>query len=696
MTSVSLNSALSGLKAAQKALDVISANVANAQTIGYTRKVLPQKSNIVAGSVVGVSLGALTRNVDKFLLRDMYKQSSVTQYNTVQQKYLSQVQDFHGASNAERSLSSAVGNLASAFSELSSSPDSQILLNKTLTQAQQVADKFNDFYALLNKMRTEAEDEIATNVNLANEQLASIADLNEKINRMSSAGNDWTNLADQRDLAVKELSKYIEVSTFQAENNKIVVMTKQGQTLADERPHKLVFQQSQILPSSSYDDGTLSGLFIDDVTTGIQINQGKIGGSLGGLFTVRDETLPTYMAQADELAQKMAQRFRAVGLDLFTDSVGSIPLSSTPPAAVSYVGFAAAIQVNTAIVNDPTLLRSGTYGATVLAGSNEIVSKVTDYVFGNYAHQRAVGTEDISSGTIFSSTGLTRTNKVIGSMDITDYGADLTSAANIANGTSFRLTIAGTDYDITINNGDSATDLVNNINALVGTNVASLNNLGQLTFTTNSAIGIADIDMGAGLADLGLTVGSQPATNPSFTVQVGGQSPVTISIAPGDTATDLLASLNAIPGLTASLNPSGHLVMVPTRGGDLTVTNVNGDPVNELGLTVGNVAHDPFRTTDLGPSGSIDLGLVGNASIADFTRSVISDQAEDASLIDDAVSKESTFLATLEQRNSDTSGVDIDQELSELIRVQTAYSAAGKMISTSEKLLDELINSFFR
>lgn len=696
MTSVTLNSALSGLKAAQKALDTISTNISNAQTVGYTRKILPQESQVVGGSVVGVQVNSLVRNVDKFLMRDMYRQTSVTQTSTVQQKYLSQIQDFHGASDAERSLSSAIGNLSSAFTSLSASPDNQILLNDTVTQAQQVAKKFNDFYALLNNLRQNAENEIASNVALANEQIAKIADLNEKINRASSAGQDWTNLADQRDIAVKELSKYIEISTFESENNKIVVMTKQGQTLADEKAHKLVFQQSQILPGSSYDDGSLNGLYIDDPVTGIAVNQGKIGGSLGGLFTLRDETLPTYMAQADELAQKTAERFDAIGLRLFTNEVGSVPASSAPPAPVSYVGFAGSIRVNTQIVNDPTLLRSGTYGATILPGSNEIISKVTDYVFGNYAYQQASGTANISAGTIFGTTGLTTSNRVIGNMDITDYGADLTTAPNITAGTSFDLTVNGTTYNIVVGAGDSATDLVNNINATVGSNVASLNNLGQLSFSATSDITIADNDIGvAGLADLGLTPGTTLAKNPSFTVQVGGQSPVTVSIAPGDTATDLLATLNAIPGLSASLDGSGRLVMAPTRGGDLTITNASGDPISALGLTISSIGHPSFRTDNMGPAGSINLGLVGSASIGDFSRSMLSAQAEDASIVDDSVSKESTFLSTLEQRNSDISGVDIDQELSELIRVQTAYSAAGRMIAASEQMLDDLINAFF-
>jgi flagellar hook-associated protein 1 FlgK len=693
--SVSLNAALTGLKAAQRALDTISTNVANAQTEGYTRKILPQETLLVNGTGSGVLTGTLVRNVDKALLRDLARQVSISQGALVKQNYLDKIQDFHGASDAGRSISSQIGQLADAFSNLSTSPDSTILLNNALNSAKLLATKFNDFSDLLNDMRTQAEEEIASTVSEVNSLLRKIADLNVRITGLTSGQQSNADLQDQRDLAIRQLSQYIEVSSFTGENNKIVVMTKQGQTLADDTVYPLVFQENQILPSSYYPGGGLSGLTIGE-TNGIALNPANAGGALSSLFEMRDQIVPTYTAQLDEMAQKLAMRFQDQGLELFTDNAGNIPSHVNPPTTVSYVGFASQIQVNEAVLADPTLIRTGTTGASVLPGSNEIINKITEFALGAYAYQEAAGTANISAGTIFAASGMTQTNKVIGNIDLTDYVPDIaTASANIAPGNQFSLTIGGVPQIITIGAGNTATDLVNNINAAFGSTVASLNGLGQLTFNTTSNVTIANVSIGAaGMADLGFTFGTYNATNPSFSVQVGGQSPVTVTITSATTAANLLATLNAIPGLDAALGSGGELIMTPEYGGKLTITNVVGTPLASLGMTVSNIAHTPFRTTGLGPDGTLSTGLIGSSSLEDYARNLVSTQSEDHALAKDATEKEEAFRQTLDQRNSNQSGVNIDEEMANLIRVQTAYAASARMITVAEDIFDELLAAF--
>ena len=177
-------------------------------------------------------------------------------------------------------------------------------------------------------------------------------------------------------------------------------------------------------------------------------------------------------------------------------------------------------------------------------------------------------------------------------------------------------------------------------------------------------------------------------------MQVGKQSAVTVTIDPTDTSVDILATLNAIPGLTASLNGSGGLVLTPLQGGDLTISNVSGAPIAALGLSVVGVPHTAFRQQNLGPNGGQTSGLLANSSLEEYSRSIVTAQSEDASLVTNRAEKDTSFLDPLNKRNADTSGVSMDQELSELIRIQTAYTAAARMISASEKMFDELLQAF--
>lgn len=689
---IALDNAISGLRAAQRHMDVISNNISNAGVDGYTRKILPQETLLIGGEGAGVKLQAILRKVDTTLLRDTVKQNSVASNSITTETYLNRIQEFHGASEAERSIAARLGKLNDAFADLSTAPNDSFKLGNVVSTAQDAAQSMNDFSDLLTQMRNDIQTDIKSAVNDLNQSLQAISNLNQKIAILDSQGGSTAELEDERDRQIKNVSQYVEVSSYTAENKKIVLMTRRGETLVDDKAKTLTFDVTPVSAGSYYPGGGINGVLIE----GIDITQTNVGGKLGALIEMRDETLPAYQAQVDELAQKTAERFDQLGLRLFTDANRQVPASSTPPAPVSYVGFAGEIRVNPDIVTDNSLLRTGTYGQIALPGSNEMIRKVLDYAFGINLGQSANGSVDISAGTIFAATGLTQSAQLIGNVDLTDYTPDLSAAPNLTLPGSFQLTIGGSPYAITINPGDTATDLVNTINTAVGSNVADLNGLGQLRFNTTADINIADISLGGApaLADLGLTAGTTLANNPSFTVQVGTQSAVTINISSTDTSANLLASLNAVPGLTATLGSGGELILTPLRGGSLTLTNTSGEPIQALGLNMTNIAHNSFRTTSVGPDGSLTTGLVANSTFSDYSRSMIASQSEDYAMAQTRSDRESAYLDTLTKRASDESGVNIDQELSELIRVQTSYSAAARMISASEQMMDELFNAF--
>ncbi len=677
-------------------MDIISNNIANASTEGYTRKILPQENLVIGGIGGGVKLQAIVRNVDKALLRDLVGQVSTNANATTKESYLNRIQDFYGASESERAISARLSHLATSFSNLSTQPESALLLNSSLSAAREVASTFNDFSSLLTSMRNQTEDEITAALAEINQNLEIIARLNNQIVTLTSSGQSSADLEDKRDLALKQVAQYIDVSTFSGEYSKLVVMTKQGQPLVDGAAHTLTFDKSNLIPTSYYPGGGANGLYVDGGTTSaVDITTQSVGGKLGALLELRDSILPQYQAQIDELAQKTAERFDSIGLRLFTDANGDVPASVADPALVGYVGFASSIRVNSDIEGNPSLLRTGTTGATILPGSNEIIRKVSDYVFGAFAGQQASGTADISAGTLFASLGLTQQNLLVGNMDLTDYAPDLDAATNITAPASFTLDIGGTPFMITINPGDTATDLVNSINTAVGSAVASLNGLGQLRLNATADITLSDLSIGAaGMADLGFSFGTTPAQNPSFSIQVGTQSPVTVTIAPGDTAATLLATLNAINDVTATLGSGGELVITPATENSLTLLNVTGTPLAAMGVTVTNTTHTAFRQSNLGPDGSLSTGLLANSTLEDYARGIVSAQSEDHALALDRAEKEEAFFQTLDKRNSDASGVNIDEELSTLIRIQTAYSAAARMISATDRLFNDLIEAF--
>ncbi len=797
---LSIDSAVLGLRVAQQALDTVSKNISNASTAGYTRKILQQENLIIAGQGVGARALPETRNVNAALIADLNKQTSVSAGYDVQVKYLQRIQDFHGASDSTQSLSAQVTALASAFTDLSSSPSDPGLMASTVSAAQQLAGGINNFSTLLSQMRGDTESDISTAVNTVNQALTTIATLNQSITHLAATGQSTADLEDQRDTAVNTVAQYLNTSTYK-NGDTLIVITKQGQVLADTAAHKLYFNQSTMQPDSYYPGGGLDGLHIGS-ETGTDIAQTDMGGQLGALFNLRDSALPQYQAQLDEFSQQLAERFSNEGLKLFVGANNQVPPDDpTASSPTGYNGFSGQIRVNPAIVSDPNLLRNGTNGGTELSGSNEVIRRVAQFAFGAYKAQQALGTRNINfptAATVPVNSTVPLTQGVAGTVDLSAYtagapgtftialgaGAPQTvtvqagdsatdiaakinaacgstvatfdgthlslnsggaitladgtfalSGLDLATGTTtpllpvaprntvagsvnlssyatldqvptagtqlpgtFTLTIGGVPKTITVNAADTPATLVSSINTAFGYTVASINSAGALSLSSTSDIGVAAGSINAaGVSALGLTVGTKAQPAASFQVQVGTRSAVTITIAPGDTTATLLNKLNTtVPGLAATLNASGQLLLQPTEGGDISITDGTGSPLSALGMSVSNVAQDPFPQTGLGPSGTLSSGLLANSTLQDFISNIISTQGEQYNVADNGQAQESSFLQTLQTRNSNTSGVNIDQEMSDLIRIQSAYSAAAKMISAAQQIFDELLNAINR
>ncbi len=66
----SLNNALSGLTATARATEVVSSNVANANTPGYATRQLEVSSQYLGGTTGGVKVNGVVRNVDQGVIND--------------------------------------------------------------------------------------------------------------------------------------------------------------------------------------------------------------------------------------------------------------------------------------------------------------------------------------------------------------------------------------------------------------------------------------------------------------------------------------------------------------------------------------------------------------------------------------------------------------------------------------------------
>lgn len=402
-----LGAALSGLRLSQQQLDVTARNISNAQNDGYTKKTQPVETLVAGGEVIGVQSREITRQTNDALQRQLWQQISTTASDSTKSQYLQRVDDINGKIDAETSVNGRLSALQASFSALSASPEAPIQQLSTVKAAEAMAASVKQLADGVQGQRNQAQQEMSSAIKVINGYLDDISDVNRRIVVEKAAGRSTATLEDMRDKAVTSLSKEMNVSSFIRGDGVMVVQTLRGTLLADTNSYQLNFTATP-LDATSYYPASANGILVGSPTTGQDIANQPLGGRLGALLDLRDRDLPQYQAQIDELAHKMALRFDAQGLALFTDQSGAIPANSVPAAPppvapTAYVGFANNIRVNAAIIGNPTLVQQGAVlppavpPAPLAAGDSTVIRNILDFALGQY--QDATGTAHVAFNT---------------------------------------------------------------------------------------------------------------------------------------------------------------------------------------------------------------------------------------------------------------------------------------------------------
>lgn len=384
---VSLRFALTGLTASQRGLDVVSRNIANAETEGYTRKTLTQYNEVINGYNFGVRTGNLGRVLDKALQRELLtRDSEVGRHSTIE-SYLIKMDAVQGSPDSELSVGNLVKQLHNGFVSLLDQPESLTMQRQILDDADTLARRLNQVSDTINTLRNQTQAEIVDLMGEVNHHLSQIHDLNRTLTKATLAGETAPDLEDKRDQALRELSKLVDITYFRTGTGEIKINAANGQPLLDSSYQPLSTSAVTINATSYYEQGNPASPIPPILLGGTaDMTPFLTGGRIGGLIELRDEILPTMQAELDGLAVTMARRFEDAGLTLFTDSTGTVPAGYVaPPAALAYVGFASSIRVSAAVQADPTILRDGDAGqpgGATYPGYRDQLQAVVDDVFG--------------------------------------------------------------------------------------------------------------------------------------------------------------------------------------------------------------------------------------------------------------------------------------------------------------------------
>ena len=313
--SSALATAMSGLRANQAALSIISSNVANANTPGYVTQ-NPNQIEVAAGTIgSSVTTTGVNRALDTFVQTQLRTETSGGSYASQIANILSQLQSVYGTPGGDGTLENALNNFTTALQSLSNSPGDSSAQSVALSAAQTLATGLNSTTQGIQALRSNVDQDIGNSASQANTDMAEIANINTRLQGLSSTDPLAATLMDQRDNAINDLSKLMDVRTVTDSSNQVSVFTNSGiQLVGQGQASTFTYSSSGSLSATSLYNtnpslsgvGSLgiklpNGASIDVVANGV-ISSGQIAADI----KLRDQTLVQAQTQVDQMAATLA------------------------------------------------------------------------------------------------------------------------------------------------------------------------------------------------------------------------------------------------------------------------------------------------------------------------------------------------------------------------------------------------------
>jgi len=719
---LALTSAISGLNTAQSGLDIISNNIANVNTEGYTRKIFVPQSVVLAGQGAGVQIGDIINNVDQNLLKDTRTARSQVGLLATTSSYYRRIQDTFGTTQSNSSISNQLNRLQQEFSTLTTSPETVSQQLAAVQAGLSVANGLANMSKTVQTLRLNADREIEGATNEINSYLGNIASLNDQISFGYSTGRQVEDLEDKRDVALNKLSDLLDVRYFKNANGSMTVFTSDGTTLVDSQPVKMSHVAlTQVAPTSSYAGGDFNGIFagVRDITTAIR------SGRLKSLVEMRDNILPDMQAQLDQLAKSLKEQVNQVHNrgSAFPTMINNITGSRTfADSAQQTLSFSGA---------EPSVVLYGTDGKEIAA------SRLLDTAGINFTNGGTVNDMATAIQTWVQAQDPQLVNAAV------SVNADGRFTVNLGTDT---IGIAFRDEESAIK-GSGQKDVTVSIDLDADTqpdktfkgfsNFLGLNDY----FSTKQNLSQWDSSFKPANYTTGITAPATIKFADSTSLASGTNTITSITINPGDSLAQIRDKINADPLLagriSADVIPEGsgqRLRIQHELGEQLLVTQDGGtDAMDTLGLDLsaagasqslavsqplvddsskisrGEVKLNPLTGEYLlapgentiasqlaallsGPAVFQAAGSLSgtNVTFQDYGASIVSRSSTAAAAADTNLKLQSDLKDSLELKQSAGAGVNLDEEMSQLLIFQQTYAASAKVISTTSQLFDIL------
>lgn len=629
------NTATSGLSSQQKAIDVTSHNISNANTEGYSRQraIMESKSpydspsiNSAAGAQVGTGTDVtdIQRIRDTFLDYQIRVETSTKGTYETKNNYLSEVESILNDTSGT-GISSLIGKFFDSWQELAKQPASSDTRTVVAQQSNALADELNHSYTQLQNLKSDTQSSLKDQVFQANDIINQIDKLNQQIIDVKVGNNEPNDLMDKRDLLIDKLSEQFNIN----------------------------------IDKESYDGlslkpGNTNGISYPNLVQSQNPDQEKRFSYVSSIDSVNDPTTNTYDASAPANTYKvtyykngdMTNENNRVDVYVTMDSTEFQQLDENRVLWASKDGSAIGVSVDeagTPIISsdvsplDFTKLKLFTPDHGQMKGAMSVQSDIDNYTdqLNKIAKALAFTVNAVHSGM-----------------------TNATSSGTASDGTP---TPSEDDMPFFVNsNNINYTKDANGMDILSTTDgpPSSLNKV----LTNESGITAGNISVNKEIMDDVMKIKTR-TNDDKFANE----------------------SDNNVDG-----NSDGNRALAIAQLRD-KITNIQK-------IDASTKRSDFFDTTKIGTGWAVDsngVNTIQNSSngmtVDNYYKDTIDKLGVQEQQAKRVVQNQTSLLQSFEQSRASVSGVSIDEEMSNLIQFQHAYQANAKVISTVSDLLDVVI-----
>ena len=725
----SISSALNGIRTSQKAIDVVSENVSNVNTEGYSRKEYTQKTLVLNnGSYSGAISNTDLRQVDTKMREQLRKETGILQQSSVRSYYLDLVQAKLGEPSSEHSISNRVNAIQTAFESLGVDSDKLNAQSTAVTALDTSLTQMRELSEQIQALRMEIDQEISALCDEASDILEQLDKLNDDIVRTDALGGQSAdNYKDQRDTLITRLSEIMDIQSYERSSGETVILTGGGKPLLDKDGVILSHEPAATTGSLiSYSAGGITGIYAGSFDITKEISSGE----MSGLISLRDTELQNMQTQLDELAYQLTNKMNAVHNigtnypNMVYETTGSRTFIDGSSQSISLSGGDVKIVLfDTA--GEEAYTVSMTHDLNFTQGSiNDMCLAIEDWL------QNSITGPHLTTASV----GLNIDGNLEIDLGTSAYSIVFNDEASVLRGSEANSVTIGFDAD-----GNGNIDQKH-----IGfSNFFGLNDI--IVSSKKDSVYESEIFSSASL------MGIKGRTTLHFSDTENGLNFASVEITTADTLKTIAEKIN-----TTLVDSSGNQIVKADlvqegAGYRLRLSNVNdnqmeitetkstvngitsGSIIDRLGLGIShagyasalNVRKDVLETPSKLNTGkvqystvtgryfisetdnslandfastfteTISFGSAGNftktsASLSGYAASIVSALAVKLNDANSTNSYQSELVTTIYKKEQNVSGVDLDEELALLLQYQRSYSAAAKALTTSLEMLEML------